>query len=85
MIQGAYLSSLVKSGNNSWDIADIEFAAVGGGGWCAKSVSRQTRLRGGIKIENREMGARTFVISLSIMLPDKLVMAGIIVLILSDW
>ena len=54
MIQGAYLSSLIKSGNNSWDIADIEFVAVGGGGWCAKSISRQTRLRGGIKIENRE-------------------------------
>ena len=34
MIQGAYLSSLVKSGNNSRDIADIEFAAVGGGDWC---------------------------------------------------
>ena len=29
---------------NSWDIADIEFAVVGGG-WCAKSVSCQTRLR----------------------------------------
>ena len=28
MIQGAYLSSLVKSGNNSWDIGDIEFSVV---------------------------------------------------------
>ena len=50
MIQGAYLSSLVKSDHNSLDIAYIEFAAVGVGGWCAKSVSHQTRLRGGIKI-----------------------------------
>ena len=27
---------------------------MGGGGWFAKSVLRQTRLRGGIKIENQE-------------------------------
>ena len=41
-------------------------------------------LRGGVKTENREKGARTVVISHSIRLPDKLVMAGIIVLIFSD-
>ena len=41
-------------------------------------------LRGGVKTENQEKGARTVVISHPIMLPDKLVMAGIIVLILSD-
>ena len=29
--------------HNSWDIADIEFAVVGGGGgWYSKSFSRQT-------------------------------------------
>ena len=41
-------------------------------------------LSGGVKTENREKGAHTVVISHSIMLHDKLVMAGIIVLILSD-
>ena len=47
MIQGAYLSSLVKSGNNSWDIADIEFAAVGGGDWCENRENLGQCLNGG--------------------------------------
>ena len=29
--------------SNSWDMADIEFSAVGGDGGCAKSFSRKTQ------------------------------------------